>query len=96
MPENSRVPLEERLTAQVNSKIEELARRVDQLERRMDEISRVIEILSSWHKFELEERRGGPAIHAGKRVIGRIPIWGSGRYLLVLKTLNDKFKLDIV
>ena len=81
MPENAR---------------EDFEQRIGQLERRMDEMSRALEILSSWHKFELKERSGGPEVHDGKRVIGRIPIWGSGRYLLVLKTPKDRFELDIV
>jgi hypothetical protein len=73
-----------------------LEQRLGRLERRMDEMSRDLEVLSNWHKFELRERSGGPEAHDGKRVIGRIPIWGSGRYILVLKTPKDKFELDII
>jgi hypothetical protein len=51
----------------------------------------------AWEKWALDRHtamlsRRAMVLH----VIGRIPIWGSGRYLLVLKTPKDKFELDIV
>lgn len=77
MAESPREHFQQRFTAHVHSKLDDFERRIVQLERRLDEMSKVVAILSEWHKFELEERRGAPQTHAGKKVIGRIPIWGS-------------------
>ena len=76
--------------------LDDFERRIARLEQRLDKMSKAVENLSAWRKFELDERSGAPHMHAGKMVIGRIPIWGSGRYLLVLKTPKGSFELDII
>lgn len=94
--EHLRTHFEKRFTAQVHSKLDDFERHIGQLEQRVGEIARAVETLSGWRKFEMEERSGAPDMHNGKRVIGRIPIWGSGRYLLVLKSQEDSFDIDII
>lgn len=95
MAESPREQLRQRFSAHVHSKLDEFERRIAEIERQLAEVSRAVASLSAWQKFEVEEQAGTPRIHKGNRVIGRIPIWGSGRYLLVLRTPKDRFELDI-
>lgn len=69
--------------------------RLARLEQVVEELSGRIRKLETWRDFEIRERAEAPSSYKGQKVIGRIPIWGSGRYLLVLKTPRDKFGLEI-
>lgn len=79
--------------ASVQLSLEERLARVETL---VEELSVRLRRLEGWRDFEIRERSSGPEHHQGHQVIGRIPLWASGRYLLALKTERGTFDLDIV
>jgi hypothetical protein len=80
-------------SASVSSTLEN---RVAHIESQLRELSERLRRLEALREREICEKAEIPVFHRGHPVIGRLPIWGSGRSLIVMKTGPDTFELDIV
>lgn len=73
-----------------------LETRVAQIEEQIRQLGERLARLEALREREILEKAEVPAFHRGKQVIGKIPIWGSGRSLIVMKTGPESFELDVV
>lgn len=70
--------------------------RVRKIERELGELAERLELLEAVHKAEVHDRMTFPRTHKGHHVVGKIPIWGTGRSLIVFRTRSNTYDLDIV
>jgi hypothetical protein len=73
-----------------------LTAKLQQLEGEVRALSRRVAYLESTRADELRDRITFPVVHNGQQVVGKIPMWGTGRSIVVMKTSRGTFDLDVI
>jgi hypothetical protein len=76
--------------------VDALSRTVETLQRQLRDLSARLTYLEAARAAEQHEKTDYPLFHEGHTVVGKIPLFGSGYAVLVLKTATGTFQLEMV